>query len=81
MQQHHTKMQNGGRIVVPAAFRQAMNLGEGAEVILRLDDEGLHVYSAQQALARARSLTRKYVKGKTLADELIADRRQEARDE
>lgn len=81
MQQHHTKLQNGGRIVVPAAFRQAMNLSEGEEVILRLEEDGLHIYSARQALQRARSVVGKYVSRKTLAEELISDRRKEAKDE
>lgn len=82
MRQHHTRLQNGGRIVVPAAFRQAMNLSEGEEVVLRLDENGLHVYSMKQALDRARSVVDKYVgKEDRLVDELISDRRKEAADE
>ncbi len=82
MQQHHTRLQNGGRIVVPAAFRQAMNLSEGEEVVLRLDENGLHVYSLKQALDRARAVVDKYVgKQDRLVDELISERRTEAADE
>jgi len=81
MMQHHTKMQNGGRIVVPAAFRQAMNLSEGEEVVLRLDESGLHVYSAKQALVRAQEIVGRYAGKRKLADELIAERRKEATNE
>lgn len=81
MQHHHTKLQNGGRIVIPAAFRQAMNLSEGEEVVLRLDENGLHVHSMRQALDRAQKIVAKYAGKRSLVDELIADRRKEAADE
>ncbi|MGE4351789.1 MAG: AbrB/MazE/SpoVT family DNA-binding domain-containing protein [Bdellovibrionales bacterium] len=81
-QQHHTRLQNGGRIVVPVAFRQAMKVTEGDELVLRLDESGLHVYSARQALEKARSMVDQYVgQEESLVDELIADRRKEAADE
>jgi len=81
MLQHHTKIQNGGRIVVPVAFRQAMNLVEGEEVVLRLDDDGLHVHSVRQALARAQKIVAKYAGKRSLVDELLAERRKEAADD
>lgn len=74
-----TRMGKAGRVVIPARFREALDLRPGDSLVVRLDDEGLHLYTARQALARARAAVRRYVPaGEPLADELIADRRREA---
>ena len=71
-----------GRLVVPASFRRALGVQPGARLVLRLDDNGIHIHTAGQALARAQELVRRYVPtGYGLSDELIADRRREASDE
>ncbi len=71
-----------GRLVVPAAFRRALGVQPGARLLLRLDDAGIHIHTASQALARAQELVRRYVPaGHGLADELIGDRQREASDE
>ncbi len=81
MLEHRTKIHDGGRLVVPAAYRQALGLAPGEEVILRLEKDELRVYSARQALARVRRLVKKHAGGRSLVDELIAERRKEAADE
>ena len=70
----------GGRIVVPAEYRRALHLKPGDDVLLLLDETGLHVLPAHLAVARAQALVQKHVKpGRRLAAELIAERRREAR--
>ncbi len=77
MPEHRTTIQDGGRVVIPAAYRRALNIKPGEDVILRLKDDELHLYPVRQAVNRARRLVRKYVKRKTLVDELLTERRKE----
>lgn len=79
MKEHMATLDQMGRIVVPASFRRALGIEPGARLVLRLDDQGLHVQSASQALAKAQELVRRYVPaGHSLADELISDRQRES---
>ena len=76
------KVDAGGRILIPAPVREAMGVGEGDTVLAWLEEGELHVVSPQVALRQAQELARKLLAGAgSLADELIADRREEARRE
>lgn len=77
------RVNENGRVVIPAAFRKALGINAGDEVVLRLEDDELRITTLKKRLERAQRLVRKYVKpGVSLADELIAERRREAaRDE
>jgi len=77
-----TKLAEGGRIVIPAEFRQALGMKIGDELILSLRDGELRIITWQQAVKRIQEIVRRYVpEGQSLADELIADRRLEAENE
>ncbi len=79
MREFKTKMGQGGRVVIPGEYRRRLGLQPGDEIIMHLDDEGLHLYTAAQAVARAQALVRRYVsEGRSLCDELISERREEA---
>lgn len=72
----------GGRIVIPADMRSAMGLKEGDALQMRVVDGELRLISQQAALKRAQNLVRQYVpEGVKLVEELIAERRAEARGE
>jgi bifunctional DNA-binding transcriptional regulator/antitoxin component of YhaV-PrlF toxin-antitoxin module len=72
----------GGRLVIPASYRRVLSWNEGEDLILRLEDGELRILTPQQGLNRAQALVREHVPaGRSLADELIAERRQEASDE
>jgi AbrB family looped-hinge helix DNA binding protein len=72
------KLAEGGRIVIPAEYRQAMGLQVGDDVILQLDGEELRIFSIRQAIKRAQQLVSRYLpQDRSLADELIAERRKE----
>ena len=78
MNQIKTKLGDGGRIVIPAEYRQAMGLQVGDEVILRLEGKELRIFTLNQAIRRAQELVNQYIpKERSLADELIAERRLE----
>ncbi|MGQ0569986.1 MAG: AbrB/MazE/SpoVT family DNA-binding domain-containing protein [Armatimonadota bacterium] len=71
-----------GRIVIPAAFRRALELDEGDEVILRLERDELRLLTARSGLRRAQELVSRYApKRRSLAAELIAERRRESKRE
>jgi len=78
MYQIKTKLGDGGRIVIPAEYREAMGLHVGDEVILRLEGKELHIFTLKQAIRRAQELVNRYIpQERSLADELIAERRLE----
>ena len=73
-----TKLSEGGRIVIPVEYRQALGIHVGDEVILRLEDGEVHIMTPQQAIKRAQELVSRYIEqGRSLSDELIAERRTE----
>jgi AbrB family looped-hinge helix DNA binding protein len=76
------KINENGRVVIPAAFRKALGIKAGDEVVLRMEDDELRITTIKRRLERAQRLVRKYVRpGTSLVDELIADRRREAQSE
>jgi AbrB family looped-hinge helix DNA binding protein len=80
--QTRLRINENGRVVIPAPFRKALGVKPGDEVILRWEDDELRITTIRKRLERAQRLVRKYIKpGTSLVDELIADRRREAQDE
>jgi bifunctional DNA-binding transcriptional regulator/antitoxin component of YhaV-PrlF toxin-antitoxin module len=74
-----TQIGEGGRVVIPAVIRAALGVGVGDTVLLRFDRGELRILTPRQAIRRAQELVRQYVPGgRSLADELIAERRAEA---
>ena len=79
MAQVKTRLDQGGRVAIPAEYRRALGLRPGEEVILRLGDGEITLLSVAQALRRAQDAVRRNVpEGRSLSDELIAERRTEA---
>jgi AbrB family looped-hinge helix DNA binding protein len=82
MEQMRVRMNENGRIVIPSQVRKALGIQPGDEVILELDDHEVHLTTLRQRIAKAQEMVRKYVKpGVSLVDELIAERREEAKRE
>ncbi len=76
------RINENGRVVIPAAFRKELGIKPGDEVILRLDDGELRITTMKRRIERAQRRARKYIKpGVSLVDELIAERREEAKRE
>lgn len=74
-----TTIREGGRLVIPAAYRKALGIKPGDEVLLTLEDGEIRVVSTRQAVARAQTLLRRYIpKGRSLSEELIKERREKA---
>jgi AbrB family looped-hinge helix DNA binding protein len=76
------RVNENGRVVIPAAFRKALGINIGDEVVLRMKDDELRITTLKRRVERAQRLVRKHVKrGTSLVDELIAERREAARNE
>jgi AbrB family looped-hinge helix DNA binding protein len=79
MVESKTKLSQSGRIVIPKEYRRKLTLEAGDEVIRHLDEDGLHLYTPAQAIARAQALVRRYIpEGRSLSEELVSERREEA---
>lgn len=73
------KVSEGGRVVIPAEIRKALNLKDGDTVLWELVDGEARITTKRERLRRAQALVRQYVPdGVSLVDELIAERRREA---
>jgi AbrB family looped-hinge helix DNA binding protein len=76
------RVNGNGRVVIPASFRKALGINIGDEVVLRMEDDELRITTLKRRIERAQRLVRKHVKrGTSLVDELIAERREAARNE
>jgi AbrB family looped-hinge helix DNA binding protein len=81
-QEVRLRVNENGRIVIPAAFRKALGIGIGDEVVLRLHQDELSITTQQRRVRQAQERARKYLKpGTSLVDELLAERREAARHE
>ena len=76
------RVNENGRVVIPASYRKALGIKPGDEVILRMEDDELRITTMKRRIERAQRRVRKYVEpGVSLADELIAERREAAKRE
>jgi AbrB family looped-hinge helix DNA binding protein len=76
------KLNANGRIVIPAVVREAMGVKPGDTLLLDLEDGVLRVESLMMRVRRIQEEVAKYIPpGVLLSEELIAERREEARRE
>ncbi|GAC1567573.1 MAG: hypothetical protein NVS3B14_14040 [Ktedonobacteraceae bacterium] len=72
------KLTEDGKIEIPAEQLKALGLHVGDEIILRMEDGALRILTPRQAIEYAQELLRPYMpEGRSLSEELIAERRQE----
>jgi len=77
-----TRVGEKGRIVIPAEMREALGLAVGGVLDLRVVDGELRISTRESRLRRAQERVRQIIPpGVSLADELIAERREAAKHE
>lgn len=77
-----TRVDRNGRVLVPAAIRRELGLREGSELLIELDAERRVVMvTPEDAWATVQALFDAVPRGSSVVDELIAERRAEARRE
>ncbi|MFZ0795448.1 MAG: AbrB/MazE/SpoVT family DNA-binding domain-containing protein [Candidatus Korobacteraceae bacterium] len=81
-QEVRMRINESGRMVIPSAFRRALGIEVGDEVVLRIQDDELRITTQQHRIQRAQRRARQHVKpGTSLVNELLAERREAARNE
>ena len=81
-QEARLRVNENGRVVIPATFRKALGIKVGDEVVLRVQDGELRITTQQSRIQRAQRRARQYVEpGTSLVDELLAERREAAKHE
>ena len=70
-----------GRIVIPAQFRKALDIRPGETLIARVEDGRLVLETREQISERVQSWFADVAPNVSLVDELIAERREEAKRE
>jgi AbrB family looped-hinge helix DNA binding protein len=75
-------VETGGKITLPGAVRERLGVAEGGYLVLKLRRDGsVVVLSVSQIVDHAMGSMSDVAPGRSLADELIAERREEARRE
>ena len=67
-----------GRLVLPAVVRRQLQLRAGERLLLTVDSGSIHLVPARLQVREARGIYRHLAPKRSLADELIAERRAEA---
>src|SRR5260370_34271284 len=76
------RINENGRVVIPASFRKRLGIRVGDEVVLQIQDDELRITTLKRNIERAQRLVRKHVKpGTSPVAALIAETREAARNE
>jgi AbrB family looped-hinge helix DNA binding protein len=77
-----TRLSPNGRIVIPAAIREQMGIRPGDNLYMDVEDGALRIESYPARIRRIQRELAPYITpGRLLSEELIAERREEARRE
>ena len=77
-----TRTGEKGRIVIPAAMREALGIVDGDVLDLQVVDGELRIATLRERIRRVQERAKRYIKpGVSLADELSAERREAAKHE
>lgn len=74
------KLDDAGRVVIPAKMRKALGMKKGDWLVIGVEDGEVRVFRIQEAIRKAQETMRKYVpdRNRSVVDEFIADRHAEA---
>ena len=77
-QVYRLKVDNSGRVVLPADLRQENHIAEGDTIVVIKDQQGLHIKTLDQVVAEVQAEFAKHVpRDVLLSDEINAERRSE----
>ncbi len=82
IEQFTVRLDSSGRILLPVKVRKQLKLQQGSKLVASVDQERLLLQTPSRALREAQAYFSQFrPKGKLLSEELIEERREEARRE
>ncbi|CAN5641313.1 hypothetical protein BH10ACI4_BH10ACI4_27210 [soil metagenome] len=82
MQIARVKVNENGRMVIPAEFRKELGIEAGDQLVLEVRDSELRIMTLKERVLRVQNEMKKHFPpGTRLSDELIAERREAAKRE
>jgi len=76
---YRVKVDAAGRVVIPTATRQRFGIRHGDEVVIDVDDSGMHIKTLPQVIKEVQDYFTQFTSpGESLSDELLRERREEA---
>ncbi len=83
MQTVRVRVNASGRFVIPAEVRREMGIKGGDQLVLEVKDQVMQVMTLRHRVEQAQALVQRYIPagGASLSEELIAERREEAKRE
>ena len=82
VQNDSARLNENGRVVIPAAIRRQMGFSAGDTLLFSIDGDTLKIESHRARIRRVQESLRSLIPpDRCLSEELIADRREEARRE
>lgn len=77
---HHTKVDEEGRLFLPLELRRRKELEIGSTVVITESEDQIEICTTAQAIRKAQGYFQSVIPaGVSLVDELIAERREEAK--
>ncbi|MDE2739694.1 MAG: AbrB/MazE/SpoVT family DNA-binding domain-containing protein [Paracoccaceae bacterium] len=75
------KIGTNGRLIVPAKLRKEIGLSDGMTVVIETVEGELRVRKMKDVIRNAQERLKKYFGETSLSEELISERREEAKNE
>jgi AbrB family looped-hinge helix DNA binding protein len=82
MQTVRVRLNESGRVLIPAEVRRELGMKAGDQLVLEVKDREVRLTTLRERIARVQAEVRRYIPaGVSLSEELIAERREEAKRE
>lgn len=78
MREFKTKLGPDGRIVIPARCRKLLHLTSGVELVIKVEDDQMHLFTLKHSVKKAQNQVKKYVKKASLTQQLAKMRKEDA---
>jgi AbrB family looped-hinge helix DNA binding protein len=78
MREQFIKIGEGGRVVIPAAYRKLLNVRVGDELVLRIQEGELRLFRQSQALKRIRTAVKQKNTARKHTDAFLRFRTQDS---
>ena len=79
---YRVKVDSAGRVIIPTAMRERFGIRQGDEVVIDVDEGGMHLKTQAQVIRDFQDyFTQFTTPGVSLVDELLRERREEAKRE